>query len=159
MIPPLPPLASSSFPTMSCVPVATVKKGWRKPAQRRLTSTRRPIMYMEAPKLPKRMTLYPGIMYFPRACTQLAIVASVSDPERPTYLLPGPQAVVLLEFALVVRNAVLAHNPAVDCQCRAHTLRYRSGVPCHCGERRGVFARLAGAMGGFVACSAWFVEW
>jgi hypothetical protein len=44
-----------------------------------------------------------------------------SGSRRPTHLLPDPQAVVLLELALVVRNAVLAHNPAAHCQCRAHT--------------------------------------
>jgi hypothetical protein len=44
-----------------------------------------------------------------------------SGSRRPTHLLPDPQAVVLLELALVVRNAVLAHNPAADCQCRAHS--------------------------------------
>lgn len=37
----------------------------------------------------------------------------------PTHLLPGPQAIVLLEFALVIRNAVLAENPAANCQYRA----------------------------------------
>lgn len=36
-----------------------------------------------------------------------------------THLLPGPQSVVLLVFALPVRHAVLAHNPAAGCQCRA----------------------------------------
>ena len=40
-------------------------------------------------------------------------------PYSLTHLLPGPQSIVLLVFALPVRNAVLAHNPAGDCQCRA----------------------------------------
>lgn len=45
-----------------------------------------------------------------------------------THLLPSPQAVVPLVYALIVRDIVLAVDPAVDCQYQA-----ACGRP---GERR-----------------------
>jgi hypothetical protein len=73
-----------------------------------------------------------------------------------THLLPCPQTIVLLEFALVVRHVVLAEDPAGDCQYRhlcgksevavvaiAHRVSLRAmirscgiDVPCHCEEWR-----------------------
>jgi hypothetical protein len=47
---------------------------------------------------------------FPAICPSSSVEA--------THLLPSPQAIVLLEFALVVRYTVLAVDPAGDCQCR-----------------------------------------
>jgi hypothetical protein len=35
-----------------------------------------------------------------------------------TYFFPGPQAIVLLVFALIVGDAVLTEYPAACCQCR-----------------------------------------
>lgn len=55
------------------------------------------------------------------------------DHPLATALLPGPQSIVLLVFALPLRHAVLAHNPA-----------------CHFEVCRCVFAWFAGTIGGFV---------
>jgi hypothetical protein len=60
----------------------------------------------------------------------VVLVAPASHPQAPpsmnTHLFPRPQAIVLLELALVVRHTVLAEDPAGGCQ-------YRVG----CGKPRG----------------------
>lgn len=117
------------------------------PQLHKLTSTRRPIMYKLAPKLLNSMTLYAGIMYLPRACgansQHFVLYAGVAVPMTAlptscpsarfwsviTHLLPRPQAIVLLELALVVGDAVLAEDPA------AH--RQLSGIrKCACSGSR-----------------------
>jgi len=49
----------------------------------------------------------------------MQVMPSELFPFRTTHLLPSPQAIVLLEFALVVRNAVLAEDPAMNRQHQA----------------------------------------
>jgi hypothetical protein len=83
-----------------------------------------------------------------------------------THLLPGPQAVMLLVVTHVVRNAVLAHNPAAYCQYQARSGRVAAlfgasggfhscgvDVPCHCEEWRVFLRDVRGSMGGLVGWS------
>jgi hypothetical protein len=52
------------------------------------------------------------------ATTSSLPLSRLLDTEA-THLLPGPQTIVLLELALVVRYTVLAEDPAISCQYRA----------------------------------------
>lgn len=88
------------------------------------------ISTLASPLLCHLHALNPAIMRnsFGQSFSRVEFVASTSYPpassrnppnSKMTHLLPRPQAIVLLELALVVRNAVLTENPAASRQYRA----------------------------------------